>query len=75
MGQGAKAGIGIHYDTRTFPMATEEIEERGGLSREDVPAISDRLRETAVAHEGHAGGPRADAEGQEETEDAANADD
>ncbi|MFC6938462.1 NAD(P)/FAD-dependent oxidoreductase [Salinirubellus sp. GCM10025818] len=76
MGQGAKAGIGIHYDTRTFPMATEEIEERGGLSREDVPAISDRLRETAVAHEGHAGGPRADAEGRgEETEDAANADD
>ena len=73
MGQGAKAGIGIHYDTRTFPMSLEEIEARGGLSREDVPGISADLREHAVAHEGHAGGPRADAEAEAETE--ANADD
>jgi len=73
MGQGAKAGIGIHYDTRTFPMGVAEIGSRGGLSREDVPAISEDLRDLAVAHEGHAGGPRADAEG--EGEEAANADD
>jgi thioredoxin reductase (NADPH) len=73
MGQGAKAGIGIHYDSRTFPMDLAEIEERGGLSREDVPAISADLRDLAVGHEGHAGGPRAEAEAEAETE--ANADD
>jgi thioredoxin reductase (NADPH) len=73
MGQGAKAGIGIHYDSRTFPMSLEDIRDRGGLSRADVPAIPEGLREHAVAHEGHAGGPRVDAEG--EAEEAANADD
>jgi len=72
MGQGAKAGIGIHYDARTFPMDVEEIEDRGGLSRADVPAISEDLRDLAVAHEGHAGGPRVEAE---EVEEPANADD
>ncbi|QCC49966.1 NAD(P)/FAD-dependent oxidoreductase [Halapricum salinum] len=55
MGQGAKAGIDIHYDLRTFPMSVEEIEARGGLSKDDVPAISDRLRERAAAHEGGPG--------------------
>jgi thioredoxin reductase (NADPH) len=69
MGQGAKAGIGIHYDTRTFPMDVEEIEARGGLSREDVPAISEALRDLAVGHEGHAGGPRADAEAEANADD------
>jgi thioredoxin reductase (NADPH) len=54
-------------------MDLAEIEERGGLSREDVPAISADLRDLAVGHEGHAGGPRADAES--ETEETANADD
>ncbi|MEF8841028.1 MAG: NAD(P)/FAD-dependent oxidoreductase [Haloarculaceae archaeon] len=72
MGQGAKCGIGIHYDTRTFPMALDDIDARGGLSREDVPAIAGDLREHAVTHHGHAGGPRAETE---EAEEAANADD
>jgi thioredoxin reductase (NADPH) len=68
MGQGAKAGIGIHYDARTFPMDLEDIEARDGLSTEDVPGISPRLREHARTHHGHAGGPQ-------ETEEPASADD
>jgi thioredoxin reductase (NADPH) len=52
MGQGAKAGIDIHYGLRTFPMSMEEIEARGGIDGDDVPAISDDLRSHARAHEG-----------------------
>jgi thioredoxin reductase (NADPH) len=69
MGQGAKAGIGIHYDMREFPRSTEEIDERGAVSPDEVPAISADLLATAVAHEGHAAGPRT------ETEPEATADD
>jgi thioredoxin reductase (NADPH) len=74
LGMGAKAGIGIHYDARTFPMSLEDIEARGGLSEEDVPAVSPRLEDIAVHHEGHAGGPRADSDGDGE-EEPASADD
>jgi thioredoxin reductase (NADPH) len=59
MGQGAKAGIDVHYELRTFPMSVEEIESRGGIDASDVPGISERLRERANEHEG---GPPADAE-------------
>ena len=52
MGQGAKAGIDIHYGLRTVPMSLEEIEARGGIDGDDVPAISDDLRSHARAHEG-----------------------
>jgi thioredoxin reductase (NADPH) len=55
MGQGAKAGIDVHYDLRKFPMSVEEIESRGGISKNDVPAISRRLRDRAAAHEGGPG--------------------
>jgi thioredoxin reductase (NADPH) len=55
MGQGAKAGIDIHYDHRTFPMDTDEIEARGGIDESDVPALSPRLREIANDH--HSGPP------------------
>jgi thioredoxin reductase (NADPH) len=58
MGQGAKAGIDVHYDLRTFPMSVEEIEERGGIDASDVPAINDRLRERANEH--HGGPPARD---------------
>ena len=58
MGQGAKAGIDIHYDHRTFPMSLDDIEARGGLDAEDVPGISDRLRERANEH--HSGPPSQD---------------
>jgi thioredoxin reductase (NADPH) len=51
MGEGAKAGIAVHYDLRTFPMSVEEIAERGEITAADVPAISGDLRERARAHE------------------------
>lgn len=73
LGMGAKAGIGIHYDARTFPMSLDDIEARGGLSTDDVPAVSPRLQDIAVHHEGHAGGARLE-EG-EMDEGAAAADD
>jgi thioredoxin reductase (NADPH) len=72
LGMGAKVGIGIHYDARTFPMDVADIEAQGGLSTEDVPAVSEHLKDIAVHHEGHAGGPRAETGGEEE---AAPADD
>lgn len=49
IGQGAKAGIDIHYGLRTFPMSLEEIDDHGEISPDDVPGISDRLREQALA--------------------------
>jgi thioredoxin reductase (NADPH) len=49
IGQGAKAGIDIHYDLRTFPMSMDEIEARGGIDESDVPGVSDTLREHARA--------------------------
>jgi len=61
MGQGAKAGIAIHMDSRPFPRSTEDIDEVGPVSSGDVPAISEELLATAVAHEGHAAGPRVEA--------------
>jgi thioredoxin reductase (NADPH) len=51
MGQGARAGIDIHYGLRRFPMSLEELEAAGELSEEDAPAVSDRMRERARAHE------------------------
>ncbi|RXK48346.1 NAD(P)/FAD-dependent oxidoreductase [Halorientalis pallida] len=50
MGQGAKAGIDIHYDLRTYPMSKEEIEAQGGIDADDVPAVSDDIRASAQAH-------------------------
>jgi len=61
MGQGAKAGIAIHMDSRPFPRSTEAIDELGPVSSGDVPAISEELLATAIAHEGHAAGPRVEA--------------
>jgi thioredoxin reductase (NADPH) len=58
MGQGAKAGIAIHKELREFPRSTEEIARDGPVDETAVPAISPGLLETAIAHEGHAGGPR-----------------
>lgn len=57
MGEGANAGISLHYDLREFPRPLTEIEAEGTVSPDEVPAISGDLRETARAHEGHAGGP------------------
>ncbi|WP_338739559.1 NAD(P)/FAD-dependent oxidoreductase [Haloplanus salilacus] len=49
MGQGAKAGIAIHMDLRAFPRSLDEIEERGAVDPDEVPAISEALREQARA--------------------------
>jgi len=49
MGQGAKAGIAIHMDLRAFPRSVEEIEEQGPVDPDEVPAVSQSLRETARA--------------------------
>ncbi|WP_117591771.1 NAD(P)/FAD-dependent oxidoreductase [Haloprofundus halophilus] len=59
MGQGAKAGIGIHYDLREFPRSLEEIRENGPVEREETPGIGARVREAARAF-GEAGAPPAD---------------
>ncbi|MHB9288272.1 NAD(P)/FAD-dependent oxidoreductase [Halobacteriales archaeon Cl-PHB] len=55
MGQGARAGIDIYYDLRTFPMDLDEIEERGGLDADDVPGMAAHLREQASQHESNVG--------------------
>ncbi|MFC4450014.1 NAD(P)/FAD-dependent oxidoreductase [Halorussus aquaticus] len=47
MGEGAKAGIDIHYGLREFPKSVEEIEAEGGVSADEVPSISEELREAA----------------------------
>jgi thioredoxin reductase (NADPH) len=61
LGEGAKAGIGIHYDLREFPRSLDEIEASGPVGEDEVPAVSEDLLATAVTHEGHAAGPREDA--------------
>jgi len=58
--ENAKAGIDIHYGLRTYPMSLEELEEHGEVAPEEVPGISDRLRERARAHDG--GAPAASAD-------------
>jgi thioredoxin reductase (NADPH) len=62
MGQGAKAGIAIHMNLRAFPRSVEAIDEQGPVTEADVPAVSQDLLATAIAHEGHAAGPRTESE-------------
>ncbi|EMA68996.1 FAD-dependent pyridine nucleotide-disulfide oxidoreductase [Halorubrum aidingense JCM 13560] len=66
MGQGAKAGLAIHKEIREFPRSTEDIARDGPVDADEVPAISAELLATAVAHEGHAGGPRKEASAEPE---------
>ena len=60
MGQGAKAGIDIHYDLRTYPMTAEEVEAADGIDASDVPAVSDDIRASARAHRDDGGEATAD---------------
>ena len=60
MGQGAKSGIDIHYDLRTYPMTAEEVEAAGGIDASDVPAVSDDIRASARAHRDDGGEATAD---------------
>ncbi|WP_276281766.1 NAD(P)/FAD-dependent oxidoreductase [Halorussus caseinilyticus] len=47
MGEGANAGIDIHYGLREFPKSVEEIQTEGDVSPDEVPGISEKLREAA----------------------------
>jgi thioredoxin reductase (NADPH) len=38
------------------------LEQLGAVSEKEIPAVSPDLLATAVAHEGHAAGPRVDGE-------------
>jgi thioredoxin reductase (NADPH) len=50
MGQGAKAGIDIHDGLREYPKSIEELGAEGEVGADEVPGISDRLREAARDH-------------------------
>jgi len=47
MGEGAKAGIAIHYALREFPRSLDDVEAEGDVSPDEVPAASPALREAA----------------------------
>jgi thioredoxin reductase (NADPH) len=47
MGEGANAGIAIHKELRSFPKPLDEINARGGLDEQDVPAMPEELRKRA----------------------------
>ncbi|MFC7059500.1 NAD(P)/FAD-dependent oxidoreductase [Halovenus salina] len=47
-GDGAKAGISIHFALRDFPREPENIDEAGPVRSEEVPGIPDELLEQAV---------------------------
>ncbi|ADD03626.1 thioredoxin-disulfide reductase [Natrialba magadii ATCC 43099] len=50
LGEGAKAGISIHWDRREFPRDPGLIDELGTVRKEDVPGIPDELLERAVEY-------------------------
>jgi thioredoxin reductase (NADPH) len=58
MGEGADAGIAIHKNLRVYPRSIEDVRTDGPIDSEAVPAVSQALFETAIAHEGHAAGPQ-----------------
>lgn len=47
-GDGAKAGISIHFALRDFPRDPDHIEAAGPVRSEEVPGIPDELLEQAV---------------------------
>jgi len=48
LGQGAKAGIDIHFRLRDFPRDPDLLDEQGPVRDEEVPGIPDELLEGAV---------------------------
>ncbi|MDZ7745841.1 MAG: NAD(P)/FAD-dependent oxidoreductase [Halobacteriales archaeon] len=48
LGQGAKAGIDVHFQLRDFPRDPDLLEEQGPVRSEEVPGIPDELLEQAV---------------------------
>ncbi|WP_224332205.1 NAD(P)/FAD-dependent oxidoreductase [Haloprofundus halobius] len=59
MGEGANAGIGIHYDLREFPRSLDEIREHGPVDLDETPGLGARVRDAARAF-GEARAPPAD---------------
>ena len=49
LGEGANAGISIHWSLREFPRDPELLEEEGPVRCEEVPGVPDELLEQAVA--------------------------
>ena len=50
MGKGAKAGLAIHKELRTFPKSLAEIEAEGNVGAEEVPSVSATLQAAARGH-------------------------
>jgi thioredoxin reductase (NADPH) len=48
LGDGAKAGISVHWTLRDFPRDPELVEEQGPVRCEEVPGMPDALLEQAV---------------------------
>ncbi|MFB6150178.1 MAG: NAD(P)/FAD-dependent oxidoreductase [Haloarculaceae archaeon] len=48
LGDGAKAGIAVHFELRDFPREPDLVEEAGPVRDEEVPGIPDELLEQAV---------------------------
>jgi thioredoxin reductase (NADPH) len=48
LGQGAKAGIDVHFQLRDFPRDPDLLEEQGPVRSDEVPGIPDELLEQAV---------------------------
>jgi thioredoxin reductase (NADPH) len=47
MGKGAKAGLTIHKELRTFPKSLEELEAEGPVAESDVPGVSAEIQAAA----------------------------
>ncbi len=48
LGDGAKAGISLHFELRDFPRDPEHVEEAGPVRSDEVPGIPDELLEQAI---------------------------
>jgi len=48
LGQGAKAGIDVHFRLRDFPRDPDLLDEQGEVRDDEVPGIPDELLEQAV---------------------------
>ena len=49
MGKGARAGLAIHKELRTFPKSLDELEAEGPVGETEVPGVSPEIRAAAEA--------------------------
>jgi len=61
MGEGARAGIDIHYGLREFPRSLEKLETEGAVSRSETPAVTETVRQRARSHDSNVARDRAEA--------------